>query len=192
MILDRLENADRYAGLLPGLRQAFDFLRRQGPEGLAALTVGRCEIDGDRVFAIVARDIGRGHAASPLEAHRRYADVQYVLAGADEMGWRSLSECRSECRSERPFAPVRVGESGGTDGAAGADGTGGTGGALAGGEGTRSSYDAEKDIVFFDDAPETWFRVPAGSFAVFFPEDAHAPLAGEGEVRKVIVKVAVA
>ena len=32
---------------------------------------------------------------------------------------------------------------------------------------------------------------PAGSFAVFFPADAHAPLAGDGDVRKAVVKVAV-
>ena len=150
MILDRLENADRYAALLPGLREAFDFLRRQRPEGLAALAPGRHEIAGDRVFAIAARDAGRGHAAAPLEVHRRYADVQYVVAGADEMGWRGLGECGRE----------------------------------------RAPYDAEKDIVFFDDAPETWFQVPAWTFVIFFPEDAHAPLAGEGEARKVVVKVA--
>ena len=138
MILDRLENADRYEGLLPGLRQAFDFLRRQGPQGLAALAVGRCDIDGDRVFAIAARDAGRGHAASPLEAHRRYADVQYVVAGTDEMGWRSLAACRRE----------------------------------------RAEYDEEKDIVFFDDKPETWLRgqrwIPRDGVRPFH-EPAHLP-----------------
>jgi beta-galactosidase beta subunit len=33
--------------------------------------------------------------------------------------------------------------------------------------------------------------VPAGHFAIFFPEDAHAPLAGEGHLVKAVVKVAV-
>jgi len=36
-----------------------------------------------------------------------------------------------------------------------------------------------------------WCPVPAGSFAVFFPEDAHAPMVSDGEVHKVILKVAV-
>jgi len=52
-------------------------------------------------------------------------------------------------------------------------------------------YDPEKDVVFFRDAPLTWLTVPARTFAVFFPVDAHAPLAGTGPVRKVVVKVAV-
>jgi beta-galactosidase beta subunit len=33
--------------------------------------------------------------------------------------------------------------------------------------------------------------VPAGSFAIFFPDDAHAPLATTGEAHKLVVKVAV-
>ena len=53
-------------------------------------------------------------------------------------------------------------------------------------------YSAEKEIEFYTAAPTKWFRVPPGSFAIFFPEDAHAPLAGEGPVHKVVVKVAVA
>ena len=53
-------------------------------------------------------------------------------------------------------------------------------------------YSAEKEIEFYTAAPEKWFQVPAGSFAIFFPEDAHAPLAGRGPVHKVVMKVAVA
>jgi biofilm protein TabA len=56
---------------------------------------------------------------------------------------------------------------------------------------TTSPYDKDKDIVFFGDKPELWFAVPPGNFAIFFPSDAHAPLAGSGTVRKAVVKVAV-
>jgi biofilm protein TabA len=51
-------------------------------------------------------------------------------------------------------------------------------------------FDGAKDIVFFDDTPRCWLTLPRGSFAIFFPEDAHAPLAGTGAVVKAIVKVA--
>ncbi len=54
----------------------------------------------------------------------------------------------------------------------------------------EGDFDAAKDIVFFDDAPSTWLALPAGTFAIFFPEDAHAPLAGTGALVKAIVKVA--
>ncbi len=52
-------------------------------------------------------------------------------------------------------------------------------------------FDKEKDIGFFGDKPELWFPLPPGYFVIFFPSDAHAPLAGSGEVRKAVVKVAV-
>ena len=52
-------------------------------------------------------------------------------------------------------------------------------------------FDADADVGFYEDVPASWVTVPAGAFAVFFPDDAHAPLAGDGEVVKVVVKVAV-
>jgi len=49
----------------------------------------------------------------------------------------------------------------------------------------------EKDIAFFADVPKLWIPLKSGTFAVFFPEDAHAPLAGSGKVKKIIMKIAV-
>ncbi len=37
---------------------------------------------------------GRTRAEAKLECHRRYIDIQYVLEGVDEMGWKSLPDCR--------------------------------------------------------------------------------------------------
>ena len=53
-------------------------------------------------------------------------------------------------------------------------------------------YNKEKDIVFFNGVPEAWITVPPNHFVIFFREDTHAPLAGDGPLRKVVVKVAVA
>ena len=55
----------------------------------------------------------------------------------------------------------------------------------------NGAFDTTKDIVFFDDAPSCWIGVPRGSLAIFFPEDAHAPLGGVGTLTKAIVKIAV-
>jgi biofilm protein TabA len=52
-------------------------------------------------------------------------------------------------------------------------------------------FDEAKDIAFFDDRPATWLSVPPGHFAVFFPDDAHAPLGGQGQLKKAVVKIAV-
>jgi beta-galactosidase beta subunit len=45
------------------------------------------------------------------------------------------------------------------------------------------------DIGFVKDQPTLWIPVPPGSFAVFFPEDGHAPLAGDGPLRKIVLKI---
>jgi YhcH/YjgK/YiaL family protein len=148
MILDQLAQAWRYEGLHPLFAQAFEFLRRAD---LAALADGKEPLIDDRLFAIIARGQGRGRDQSPLEFHCRYIDIQYVVAGADEIGWLPRSDCRQ----------------------------------------VASAYDADKDVGFFEDRPATWLALPAGHFAVFFPHDAHAPLAADGPVHKAVVKVIV-
>lgn len=55
----------------------------------------------------------------------------------------------------------------------------------------ESDFDAERDIVFFRDDAEAWRTVPEGFFALFFPEDVHAPMGGEGLIRKAVVKIEV-
>ncbi len=54
-------------------------------------------------------------------------------------------------------------------------------------------YDLEKDIIFYEDPPaSTALRCSAGSFTLFFPEDAHKPGCFAGapsQVRKIVVKV---
>lgn len=50
-------------------------------------------------------------------------------------------------------------------------------------------YDDARDCGLFHDRPESWITLPAGCFAIFHPEDGHAPLATTGAVRKAVVKV---
>ena len=53
----------------------------------------------------------------------------------------------------------------------------------------QAPYNAEKDVILFDDAPDGYWPLLEGMFVVFFPEDAHAPMVGEGKVEKLVVKV---
>jgi YhcH/YjgK/YiaL family protein len=51
-------------------------------------------------------------------------------------------------------------------------------------------WNEANDICFSSDPAELWIPVPPGSFAIFYPEeDGHAPMAGQGMVRKVVVKI---
>ncbi|MDR1370340.1 MAG: YhcH/YjgK/YiaL family protein [Dysgonamonadaceae bacterium] len=52
-------------------------------------------------------------------------------------------------------------------------------------------FDPEKDIEFYGDSPTTYFTLCPGEFVIFFPEDGHAPCVGEGDIKKIIVKVIV-
>lgn len=56
----------------------------------------------------------------------------------------------------------------------------------------KSPFDSAKDCQLFDDAPASTIEVQPGGFAIFFPEDGHAPCIGEGDIRKIIIKVRVA
>jgi YhcH/YjgK/YiaL family protein len=53
----------------------------------------------------------------------------------------------------------------------------------------EAPFDENKDAILFRDAPEVWTPLAEGMFAVYFPEDAHAPMAGQGSVRKAVIKV---
>lgn len=53
----------------------------------------------------------------------------------------------------------------------------------------QCDYSEEKDIIFYKDAPDFFISVAPSFFTIFFPEDAHLPLIGSGEIYKAIVKV---
>lgn len=50
-------------------------------------------------------------------------------------------------------------------------------------------YDKEGDCALYDEPGTSYSTLKPGQFAIFWPEDAHAPIIGEGKVRKCIVKV---
>ncbi len=53
----------------------------------------------------------------------------------------------------------------------------------------NGDYNDEKDVqLFFDDA-DTFFQLNDGQFVIFFPEDVHAPMIGDGEIKKLVIKV---
>jgi len=148
MILDDLTNCNHYTTLHNNFKQAFTFLQR--PD-LAQLTTGQHEIDGENVFAIVAKDQGRKKEEAQIEAHNKYIDIQYVIQGTETMGWKARTACTE----------------------------------------ITEPYDAENDIVFYADAPSTWFTTRPNHFAIFFPKDAHLPLIGGDFIHKVVIKIAI-
>lgn len=50
-------------------------------------------------------------------------------------------------------------------------------------------FNQEKDVIFYQDAPDMYLSLRDNQFAVFFPEDVHAPMIGEGVIKKMVVKI---
>ncbi len=85
MIIDHLDKAPIYHNLGPRLATALAYLPRCD---FNSMEDGRYDIDGDNIFALVQRYETRNQTAeSRWEVHRRYIDVQYVVAGAEKMGY---------------------------------------------------------------------------------------------------------
>ncbi len=91
MILDKIENLHRYLNLHKGFGKAAEFL---ACKDLTTLSAGKHEIDGLNVYAMVSVGPGRKKDEAKLEAHKNYIDIQLILSGTDEMGWKPSGSCR--------------------------------------------------------------------------------------------------
>ena len=55
----------------------------------------------------------------------------------------------------------------------------------------KVEYNPESDVVFYNDPPDMYFQLTDNQFAIFFPEDVHAPMIGEENIKKMVIKVKV-
>lgn len=53
----------------------------------------------------------------------------------------------------------------------------------------NGGYNPEKDVQLYHEQPDIYFQLTNGQFAIFFPEDVHAPMIGEGVIKKLVLKV---
>jgi biofilm protein TabA len=53
----------------------------------------------------------------------------------------------------------------------------------------NGGYNEEKDVQLYHDKPDTFFHLTNGQFAIFFPEDVHAPMIGTAEIKELVIKV---
>lgn len=142
MIIDSIENADKYSAAHPLFAKAFDFIRNA-----SNLQNGKYEIDGDNMFAMISDNDLREDGE--LEAHKKYIDIQVVLSGTEIFRCSPVSKCKN----------------------------------------ISKSYDDRSDILFYKDKPTIEYVANEGMMSIFFPQDAHAPLIGNGKVHKIIIKV---
>lgn len=87
MILDKIENADIYKCISENLKKGFEFLTNTD---LQNIEIGRYEIDGKTVFALVSEYDSKPHQDCRLEAHQAYTDIQYIVSGKEAIGFSTL------------------------------------------------------------------------------------------------------
>ncbi len=104
MIIDRIENAALYYPLHPKFKQAFDYIAQID---IHTLPVGRHDLDGDAMYVLVQEYDTKLREAGKWEAHRHYIDLQYVVQGAEGMGYANIHHLQQgEYLPEKDFLPL--------------------------------------------------------------------------------------
>lgn len=84
MLTTSLDLALKYDYLEERFKKAYEFLK---DTDLKALSPGRVDIDGDRLFASVQEYTTMAWEECRYEAHNRYFDIQYVVEGREQFGY---------------------------------------------------------------------------------------------------------
>lgn len=146
MVVDTLENLDKYASLNPLFAQAIEFIKSHD---LQTMEVGKTELKSKELVVNIAQTAPKAKEQAKLETHNEFIDIQIPLSGIEIIGYTALKDC----------VPA------------------------------DAVYNAEDDITFFEGPAEDYIVVKPGMFAIFFPQDGHAPGISPDGVKKVIVKV---
>jgi YhcH/YjgK/YiaL family protein len=88
MVTDLLSNARLYNGLGERIAHALAWVNSRDIAGLA---VGRYDIDGSNLYAMVSEYSTKRPEEGKWEAHRKYIDLQCVAAGEEQIGYAPLT-----------------------------------------------------------------------------------------------------
>ena len=69
--------------------KAFKFLKETDLENIG---LSRVDIDGNNVYALPSEYMSKDEDVARFEAHEKYADIQYVIAGKELIGVTPMSE----------------------------------------------------------------------------------------------------
>lgn len=148
MIIDTLENLERYATMNPLFVEVIKFLNENK---LADLQEGKHVIKDNDLFVNVQMAKGKTTQEAALEYHRQMIDIQIPISGKETYGYTPVADL------------------------------------------PEARFDEVKDIAKLPGTPsQTYVTVKPGQFAIFFPQDGHAPCITEATtLHKAIFKVKV-
>lgn len=93
MVLDTLENLEKYASLNPLFAKAIEYLKTTD---LNALPVGKIQLQGTDLFVNVNEAKPKTKEEAKLETHDKYIDIQIPLTGTEIMGYTPGSDLPAE------------------------------------------------------------------------------------------------
>lgn len=146
MVIDKLENLEKYYALNPLFKEVAAFLAEND---MNALPTGIHKIKGDDLFVNIQEAKGKTRDEAVIEYHRKLIDIQIPFSGTETYGYIPVSELpEAEFHEDGDYALVP------------------------------------------EAAPQSYVTCKPGMFAIFFPQDGHAPLiTDEAVLRKAIFKV---
>lgn len=87
MIIDNISNRNLYKQLGSRFELAFDYLENNN---FLEMEAGKDSILGDEVFALINNYETQAEENCILEAHKKYIDLQFMVAGEEQFGYDSL------------------------------------------------------------------------------------------------------
>jgi biofilm protein TabA len=94
VIIDILQNAEKYFLLHPLFAKAFKFIKFVNSK---ELQIGKYEIEDVNLLALVSNKRGFPvrDSENKMECHNQYMDIQLCLNGKEKIGWKSRHTCTS-------------------------------------------------------------------------------------------------
>lgn len=84
MICENINRRNNYSSVNKNFEKAFEFLESND---LTKLSVGKHEIQGEEIFALVQEYITKNQEEKKFESHEKYIDIQLIVEGQEIMGY---------------------------------------------------------------------------------------------------------
>lgn len=101
MVLDTLQNCERYYAMHPLFRQAFEYILSTDWN---QVPLGKIVLQGDDLYINYMEVEGKIPEAAQYESHQAYIDIQVPLTSAETMGF--VPTCQLT-QPEAPYSPER-------------------------------------------------------------------------------------
>ncbi|WP_160691429.1 YhcH/YjgK/YiaL family protein [Clostridium sp. C2-6-12] len=93
MICGNITIEKNYSSINKNFIKAFEFLKNNN---LKELSIGKHEIEGEKIFALVQEYNTEKEEEKKWESHEKYIDIQLIVEGQEVMGYAPISYLNKE------------------------------------------------------------------------------------------------